>query len=475
MGKNLLLLLIAFLATGSAFTQTARIDFSQTPPNLDTLIPKIAAEKNDSARFYLALSALTISETNPVQDMLNSEKILVYGQKYNDPVCQLLGLACLGYDYREFGNQVKSLDYNIQANKVAEKSKNNRLISFAKAMLALNYLDLGDYSKAVSYNKAAIEAASTYEPDILTVVFYLDMGTIYFTMGKVDSALTYTQKAYETGFKSGINYWLAYNYLQFGSIHAEMKNPTLALSYWKLALDEASRINSPKFASTTYAEIANYYYDNKQNDSAVLYARKAISVVQHTAFSTMSIVPSRLLLDIYRDNNIDSAFKYSEIYRIANDSLFNMKAIQQTQLMTFEEDARQQELTVQQYRADETRKHNLQYTLIALGIVSFIILFLLLSRRLITNSKVIEFLGVIALLIVFEFFNLLLHPFLEDVTNHSPLLMLFGLVLIAALLVPLHHRLEKWATAKLVEKNKQIRLAAAKRTIERLDTRSEKI
>jgi len=470
MVKNILFLLAACFFTSKAFAQSARIDFSQPPPNLDTLFPKIAAEKNDSARYYLAMSALTISETNPVQDMINSEKILVYGQKNNDPVCQLLGLACLGYDYREFGNHVKSLEYNIQANKVAEKSKNNRLISFAKAMLALNYLDLGDYTKAVSYNKAALEASSSYEADILTVVFFLDMGTIYFAMGKTDSALIYTQKAYETGLKSGINYWLAYTYLQFGGIHAAMKNPTLALSYWKLALDEANRIGSPKFASMTYSGIADFYNGASQKDSAIKYAKKAITVVQHTAFSTMSIIPSKLLLDIYRDNNIDSAFKYSEIYRIANDSLFNIKTIQQAQLMTFEEEARQQELAVEQYKAEVKRKHNLEYTLTALGIISFIILFLLLSRRLITNSKVIEFLGVIALLIVFEFFNLLLHPFLEDITNHSPLLMLLGLVFIAALLIPLHHKLEKWATAKLVEKNRQIRLAAAKKTIQQLDT-----
>jgi len=48
-------------------------------------------------------------------------------------------------------------------------------------------------------------------------------------------------------------------------------------------------------------------------------------------------------------------------------------------------------------------------------------------------------------------------------------LMLLGLVCIAALLVPLHHRLEKWATHILVEKNKQIRLAAAKKTIAKLE------
>ncbi len=58
--------------------------------------------------------------------------------------------------------------------------------------------------------------------------------------------------------------------------------------------------------------------------------------------------------------------------------------------------------------------------------------------------------------------------FLKRITHHSPVLMLLALVCIAALLVPLHHKLEKWATTKLVEKNKLIRLAAAKKTTQEL-------
>jgi hypothetical protein len=75
----------------------------------------------------------------------------------------------------------------------------------------------------------------------------------------------------------------------------------------------------------------------------------------------------------------------------------------------------------------------------------------------------------VVLLVVFEFINLLIHPFLEKVTNHSPALMLRALVAIAALIVPLHHKLKHWAVKKWVEKNKAIRLANAKKTIEELD------
>ena len=80
----------------------------------------------------------------------------------------------------------------------------------------------------------------------------------------------------------------------------------------------------------------------------------------------------------------------------------------------------------------------------------------------------IRFFGILALLIVFEFINLFLHPYLGNLTNHSPLLMLGIMVCIAALLIPVHHQLEKWITHRLVEKNKKIRLAAAKKTIAKL-------
>ncbi len=49
------------------------------------------------------------------------------------------------------------------------------------------------------------------------------------------------------------------------------------------------------------------------------------------------------------------------------------------------------------------------------------------------------------------------------------MLMLLALVFIAASLVPLPRKVIYWATDKLVEKNKQIRLAAAKKTIEQLE------
>ena len=80
-----------------------------------------------------------------------------------------------------------------------------------------------------------------------------------------------------------------------------------------------------------------------------------------------------------------------------------------------------------------------------------------------------NFLVILGLLAVFEFINLLIHPYLEQATNHIPVLMLIVLITIGALLIPVHHRLEKWMTHIMVEKNKKIRLEAARKTINQLE------
>jgi hypothetical protein len=183
------------------------------------------------------------------------------------------------------------------------------------------------------------------------------------------------------------------------------------------------------------------------------------------------IESGKLLSKLYEGKNDKEALKYLQISLAARDSLFSRDRTMQIQNLLFNETKRESEIAEIEKKDEAERKLDIEYALIALGIIIFIILFLLLSRSIITNTNLIEFLGVMALLIVFEFFNLLLHPFLERVTNHTPVVMLLGLVCVAAFLIPLHNKVEKWSTAKLVEKNKAIRLANAKKTIEQLEER----
>ncbi|MBK8609356.1 MAG: hypothetical protein IPL84_05255 [Chitinophagaceae bacterium] len=433
------------------------------------MLKKITAEKDDNRRFDIIYNALVkIGETDPLLGLQYAQKLLEYAQNKKDKISEAYALSFMSKMYTVSGNLEKGLKYGLQGKELAEHTGNQKMIALSYSLLGLNYKNLSDFPKALSLYKSdalIAEKANFYQAQSWS---YQNLSDVYMATNQVDSALKYAQKDYEITQLYKYYDFISYTLANLGVIHERSGNPAVALGYFDMAINESLKARSPRQLSQAYMAKAEFFHARHQKDSAIMYAKKAIEAVQNTDYLSNSIKPAELLLDMYRGNNIDSAFKYSELYRITNDSVFNTKAIQQTQLMRFEDELQQQRSADEKIKADEQRKHNIQYALIAFGIISFVIIFLLLSRSIITNTKIIEFLGILALLVVFEFLNLLLHPFLESVTNHSPFLMLSALVCIAALLIPLHHKAEKWATAKLVEKNKQIRLAAAKKTIEKL-------
>jgi hypothetical protein len=251
-----------------------------------------------------------------------------------------------------------------------------------------------------------------------------------------------------------------------------MGNALLAVTYFNMSIQMSETSKRFRQLCFAYTELGEHFQRMNQRDSCIFYFKKALTAVQNTPFFFMSVKPAKMLADLYEKSNCDSTLKYAGIYKIANDSVFSNKINQQIQVMTFDEELRQQELATERIKAEKQRHQNIQYALIAACIITFIILFLLFSRSIVANEGLISFFGILGLLVVFEFINLLIHPWLASFTHESPVLMLLVLVLIASLLIPLHHRLEKWIKGKMIEKNKEIRLTAAKKTIERLDKKS---
>jgi tetratricopeptide (TPR) repeat protein len=456
-----IIILFCFLASiQTAFTQKL---------NADSIIQKIAAEKDEDKKVDLIFSFYSPGfDANPAVMIEEGQALLKQSEKNKDILLEASAYCFIGFGYRLAGNFIKALEYHQKSLALAEEFGNFSILAMAKNQMGHIYRDREEYDEGLKLYSSALFDSERGKNNMVKAWPLMNIGSMYFKMSKPDSALSYLQRSYELTLKYD-TLDLSYVLWNLGGVHSLMGNAALATTYYNMSIQKAIAGNRIRQLNWAYFGLAEHYQRMNQSDSCIFYAKKSIAAVQNTAFSFMSIQPARLLTDMYEKINCDSTLKYTAIYKVANDSLYSKKANQQIQLMTFDEDLRQQEIAAEKIQAEEQRKQNIQYALLALGIITFIILFLMLSRKHITNTKLIQFLGVVALLLVFEFLNLLLHPFLERITYHSPVLMLLALVCIAALLVPLHHKLEKWATHKLVEKNKQIRLAAAKKTIEELE------
>ena len=366
-----------------------------------------------------------------------------------------------------------SIDYLFRGIPYAEKSKNKRTISSLYLDLSLAYYwALNPHEEFKYLKKAEANFPDTSHSDYNYMLLQLKLhyGLYYLLIEKPDSALPVLNAAVEVNRKLNFPAFDFFLKSMFGNLFEQSGDKELATVYFKKALAIDSVTVYP-FAKVTFRNFYIRFLINSGNyTEAIKQTRELLDIGERSQNNVTKFFAAGFSKTVYdKLQKVDSAYHYSKVESALRDTIYNQEKLNKVQALAFNEEVRFAEEQNKIIKEQQQRKQNIQYALIAIAIIVLLSVYLLLSRSFVTNAKLIEFFGALALLIVFEFLNLLLHPFLERITHHSPVFMLLSLVCIAAILVPLHHKIEKWATAKLVEKNKQIRLAAAKKTIQELD------
>jgi tetratricopeptide (TPR) repeat protein len=439
---------------------------------VDSLKTVLAKTSKPIERFDLLNKILEYGyingESNP--DSSSCIEVLSIAEQLNNDSLLAIGYNQVGnYFLRSNGDFSSALEYFFKGIPLAEKVHDKRRLSSLYIDIAALYSKLNNAEEELKYTRKALanlpeKTSPLYNFMAAQAQYY--MCSYFLSQQKKDSALHYAQALNETNLSLKSPIFEAAIHGLMGVVYDRMGDKFLA----ELHMSRANSLYDSIHYLFAKLEGKGGYIDYLLKNHKVAEAKQQALLLMGIGLQKniydVKRVAAGFLITIYDNNHQpDSAFYYSRLESVMRDSLFSQNNINKIQALAFNEKIRVMEEADRLADEARQRNRNIQFELLAFGIITFIILFLLLSRSFITNTKVIEFLGVISLLIVFEFLNLLLHPFLERITHHSPVLMLLALVCIAALLVPLHHRLQKWATHRLVEKNKQIRLAAAKKTI----------
>ncbi|MFN8306189.1 MAG: hypothetical protein U0T79_05410 [Ferruginibacter sp.] len=443
--------------------------------NTDSAKAALANYKNPLERFTATIKYLEMIDTDASSQIDSAACIdlLQIAQQLKNDSLLATSYNWIGYFFTiKKGDNATGLEYYFKALPLAIKFKDKRRISSIYFDIAGTYFFLKNYDEYFNFTKKGGENLpdkTSPKYAFMLVQFQRNTGTYYLEKNQLDSALFYIQAAMQTSEPVKNRLYKIQTKTLLANIYSKMNENELAEVYFKKALIENDSIIARK--DIFYRRYITFLLQNNKMPEAKLQAEIFWGFASQSGNLNVKLLAAGFKKDLFdKLDQIDSAYYYSKKESEIRELIFNQDNQNAIQAMAFKEQLRSIEGKAKEDEEAQQRKQNIQYALIALGIIILLTLYLLLSRSFITNSKLIEFFGVVALLIVFEFLNLLLHPFLERITDHSPVLMLLALVCIASLLVPLHHKVEKWATAKLVEKNKQIRLAAAKRTIQQLDT-----
>lgn len=381
----------------------------------------------------------------------------------------------LGFYFSLTSDYKQALEYDFKALALAEASKNDYVIWFSNKEIGAFFKQLKNYPEALKYlNRSRFYLDGAVKQSRLSSNrTYSHLAEVFLGLGEIDSAMRYVQLTNEVTVKEEDSYGFGRMLYIFAKVYQAKGDADLSDSYFKKCITfcEAGNVNIPYVtACTGYGQ---FLFDAGQYSLSKEYALDGFNRASQ-AKDKLGMINAAALVSkaYYAVGQKDSSYYYASVKDAYSDTVFNEQQRYQIQNLSFSQQIKENEDQVKLSEEKQRRMQNIQYALIALGIIVFVTLFLLLSRSIIVNERLISFLAILGLLVVFEFINLLVHPWLAHLTNESPVLMLLALVIIASLLIPLHHRFEHRIKERLVEKNKAIRLAAAKRTIEKLEGRS---
>jgi NADH:ubiquinone oxidoreductase subunit 3 (subunit A) len=449
---------------------------SQTPV-ADSLKQVLAKEKNPLSQFQLtkriADELITTGHPTFVLDYIHSMYGLAAKLK-NDSLLMLSHTTMARHlDYK--ADSKEELEYVLKALAIAQEKYPSNLPHMYGSLASANN-DLRNFGKAIRYAQEAlimIDKQGSGTPG-KKMNLYWQLGYAYNSLNRPDSVLYYAQLGLEYYIKQPNTPNNATMIKLFSGLSAnayvQLGKHTVAEGFYQNSVDADT--GSKSFSDAwSLNQYSSYLLKRNRISEAKYFARRGLEAAISAQSKSVLLQNVSTLRQIYEaSHQPDSAYYFSKMELAYRDSLFNQERLDAVQDMMFREQVRRQEEATKKEAEEEQRKTNLQYSLIALALVSFALIFFIFSHSIIANKQLIRFLGAISLLIVFEFFNLLLHPWLGTITHHSPILMLLAMVFLAALLIPLHHRLEHWITHRLVEKNNKIRLAAAKKTIAQLES-----
>ena len=458
---------------GIFYVLTTNTLFAQLP---DSFLVRYNALGSGAKINYIYSFLRNTSKTN-IEYYSNATKLLDYFTKRNDEIGITTSINGIAEYYFQNGDNAEALDYyyrNLNRKKLLNDTSG---IIEAYINIISTHDNANNFSDGITATKNALNYVTQDTGDYSFSFYYCFIANFCAQSSQPDTGIYYAQKAIAVDEKNNNKRRLAFSIATLAENYIAKGENDIALPFLKKAMDYTIETNgNDGMFAFLYNDYAQIYLAKKQYDSFFFYGKKSVLLSNKISYQQQKL---RTFEYFYRAfdqiGKYDSALKYYKLAISIKENNYSVEKAKAIEAAKFKQLVSQKELEEKQLQLIMERKQNIQYILIAVSLVTLLIVFFLLSRSIIVNEKWISFFSVLGLLVFFEFINLVLHPFLERITHHNQLLMLLALVMLASLLIPLHHKLEKWTKAKLIEKNKRIRLAQAKKTIIELENSEKSI
>jgi tetratricopeptide (TPR) repeat protein len=425
-------------------------------PKIDSLKSLIAKETIDSNKVTLFWRlAEQYQAYKPDTSLLLAEKGLLLARQINFIEGESRSVGLLATSQYLLGNYPDALNNYMHKLKIEEKRKSPRNFASALNNIGLMYILLKEYDKALSYLYRAdstVEAVGGKAKADLKYGITINIGETYYRKKMTDSANHYFYHALDLARQSGDSYYLGESMMNMANVLSLQQKNREALGYYQQSFAYLTEALNNDLLCEVSLGMAKIYDILNQQDSVAYFGNLSFQIAKKDKFLSRQLDASIFLSQHFKKQfAFDSAYSYIELSVSLKDSIMGQEKIKQAMIISTNEQIRQSEIAEQIRKEKATRTQQLQLLLIAIFIPLFFLMTLVFSRIKI-HLTFLRFMGIISLLLLFEYLTLLLHPLIADITNHTPILELLIFVGIGACLIPLHHRLEHVLISKLIKK-----------------------
>lgn len=365
------LTLLALCAVTPLFAQPAPVNKSV----IDSLKNIVNSKANDTAKvhaYYWISRANTLSNTGESINFAN--KGLALAQKAKFPIGEIECLETLCFSYAI----TSSFDIGFKsAYQQMEMSRNYAPIRevFGINMMGLLYQKLGDDKESLKWAKKSYFHPKMRATDPFTqwsAMFLLSQE--YERENKLDSAkiiatetLNYSKKFFPM--QEG------YPKLVLARINSKLKNFNEAVSYCKQIIEKSEEDRLDFFTNEVQNELAQIYFAQSKQDSAKIYAAKALDGAKQLRNYLVVMNSAGLLSQIFEKSNPIKAFDYLKVSMAAKDTVTNIEKSKQVKILEIKEKQRIEDLNLAAVYAKNELRFNTVIGLLFTALLTAFILY----------------------------------------------------------------------------------------------------